>query len=116
MHVFKAFLVSAAALAVFSSGAYAVSNSTICSDSYGTILVVDGNVTIKDGIGDVGPARSQNVLKEISEQTENCVDGPNYVWTKITVQEIEYDIEESVQDSAIVLCTQVQTGIDSSCK
>ena len=115
MHILKVTLASAA-LTVFSSGAYAVSNLTTCSDSYGTISVVDGNVTIKDGIGDVGLAKSQKVLKEVSEKTENCVDGPNYVWTKITVQEVKYDIEENVQDSAIVLCTQVQTGIDSSCK
>ena len=56
------------------------------------------------------------MIKEISDETENCVEGPNYVWTLITVQEVTYNIEENVSESAIVLCTQVQTGIDSSCK
>jgi hypothetical protein len=113
VHILK--VTVSAAIAVFSLGAFAASNSTTCSDSYGMISVVDGNVTLKDGIGDVGLAKSQVVLKEVSEKTENCVEGPNYVWTKITVQEVKYDIEENVQESAVVLCTQVQTGIDNNC-
>lgn len=114
MSIFKFILISAS---VFSAGAYATSNSTTCSDSYGQVSVVDGNVTIKDGIGDVGSVKTQKLIAEISEKTENCVEGNNYVWTKVTVQEVTYDIEEEVEGSAVVLCTQVQTGISGQeCK
>ena len=102
-------------IALTGISAHATSNSEICNDSEGIVEVKDGNVTIKEGIGDVGPATTQKVIAEISETTENCVEGPNYVWTTVTVQEVTYDIEENVKGSAVVLCTKVQTGIDSSC-
>ena len=54
----KMILVSAT-LVLMSFEASARSNSVVCSDSYGKISVVDGNVTIKDGIGDVGQATSK---------------------------------------------------------
>ena len=116
MNFFKIILASVITLTAFGTGAYATSNSTTCSDSYGNISVVDGNVTIKDGIGDVGQATSMKIVKEVSEKTEHCVEGPNYVWTKITVQKVKYNLEENATGSAIVLCTQVQTGIDGSCR
>lgn len=103
--------------ATITTGAYATSNYTECSDSYGEVSVVDGNVTIKDGIGDVGPVTSQKELVEVSENTENCVDGHNYVYTRVTVDEITYDIGEYVHDTSVVLCTQIQTGISKQqCK
>lgn len=96
--------------------AYATSIHTACSDATGEVRVIDGNVTIVDGIGDVGPAKSDILIYEVSEKTENCVEGPNYVYTRTTVNEITYDIEENVQDTVTVLCLQVQTGIDNSCQ
>ena len=107
-----------AAIMLTTLNVHATSNSEVCSNSDGSVQVKDGNVTIVDGIGDVGPVTSTKTIAEISENTENCVDGvPEYVWTKVTVQEVTYDIEENVSGKDVVLCTQVQTGISSTtCK
>lgn len=114
MNILKAILFLVAAI---TSSAQAASDSTECSDSYGTISVLDGNVTIKDGIGDVGPVNSRKEIAQVSETTKNCVEGPNYEYTRITVEEIVYDIEENVKGTAVVLCTQVKTGISNKkCK
>lgn len=89
----------------------ASSRYQICKDKTGTVIVENGNVTIKGGIGDVGPALSQTVIKTISEKHQSCVDGANYISTYVTLEKVVYALEENVTDSAIVRCTKTITGI-----
>lgn len=104
--IFSLFIVATLSLNV-----HAASHSKICSNSEGNVSVLDGEVTIKDGIGNVGPVKKSVLLKRILESHEQCVDGPNYVSTFITVEKVTYDIEENITETAIVLCTQTLTGI-----
>jgi hypothetical protein len=104
----------------FAVNAQASSHYQICHNSDGSVSVENGNVTLKDGNLQLGPAKMQKEIHQLSRKDERCVDGPNYLTTIETVEKVSYySTEEGSAVSQFVVCQTTLTGImapGSRCK